>query len=45
VRPWKVTLGFSNVGHGALDKSVFRDVVRTVWSGAIPKRPGEEPMV
>lgn len=26
----------------SLDKSVFREVVRTVWSGAIPKRDQEK---
>lgn len=42
VRPWKaLALGFSSVCGGALDKSSFRDVVRTVWSGTTPKRDQE----
>jgi hypothetical protein len=42
VRPWEaLALGFSSVCGGALDKSSFRDVVRTVWSGATSKRDQE----
>lgn len=40
-RPLKAALRFNNVCQGHLDKSSFRDVVRTVWCGAIPKRDQE----